>query len=103
MSPGEARGLLHYYVYYRVRPGVDLDDAQASVRAMQSALAARTGVAGRLMERLGDATTWMEIYEPVADPVAFEAALESEAAAFRLAELIEPGSARHVERFEECV
>ena len=93
---------IHYYVYYRVRADVSHEDAEATVRAMQAALERRSGVAGRLMERRDDAVTWMEIYEGVADPPAFEAALQIEAEAHRVAHIVEPGSARHVERFVEC-
>lgn len=93
---------IHYFVYYRIRADVDRDDAHANVRAMQVTLAARTKVSGRLMERRGDDATWMEIYESVADPAAFEAALAAETEVHRLADLIEPGSARHLERFVEC-
>lgn len=92
----------HYFIYYRIRAGVDAPDARAQVRAMQLALAGRTGVAGRLMERRDDGVTWMEIYEGIMDPAVFDEALDSETAAHQLADLIEPGSARHVERFVEC-
>jgi hypothetical protein len=101
MTSPEA-GRTHYFVYYRIRADVDRDDAHASIRAMQAALARRTGVAGRLMERRGDDATWMEIYESVSDPAGFEAALETETEAHRLGGLIEPGSARHIEHFIEC-
>ncbi|WP_332671889.1 DUF4936 family protein [Aromatoleum sp.] len=90
----------HYFIYYRVRS--DATRARAKVRAMQASLATRTGVAGHLMERCGDDATWMEIYESVADPAAFEAALGIEIEAHKLAALIEPGSTRHLERFVEC-
>lgn len=90
----------HYFIYYRVR--ADGVRARATVQAMQASLATRTGVAGRLLERCGDDATWMEIYESVADPAAFEAALGSEIEAHKLAALIEPGSTRHLERFVEC-
>lgn len=99
---GEASGCVHYYVYYRVRSDVGHEDAEATVRAMQAALERRTGIAGRLMERRDDAVTWMEVYEGVADPDAFEAALRIEANAHRLASIVEPGFARHTERFVEC-
>ncbi len=93
---------LSYYVYYRIRADIDRDDGHASVRAMQAALAARTGVSGRLMERRGDATTWMEIYEAVTDATAFEIALDIETQAHHLSDLVEPGAARHMEAFVEC-
>lgn len=102
MTPSENTGPVHYFVYYRVRADADHDDAHASIRAMQAALARRTGVSGRLMERRDDDATWMEIYESVADPAAFEAALRTETEAHRLEDFIEPGSARHEERFVEC-
>lgn len=91
-----------YYIYYRVRASAEREDAHATVRAMQAALAQRTGVQGRLLERCGEDVTWMEIYENVQDPVAFEIALQEQTAAQNLEALIEPGSARHMERFTEC-
>lgn len=91
-----------YYIYYRVRADAEREDAHATVRAMQAALAARTGVQGRLLERCGDDVTWMEIYETVADSAAFEAALRVETEAHQVTDLVEPGSARHLERFVEC-
>ncbi|NMG44246.1 DUF4936 family protein [Aromatoleum toluvorans] len=95
-------GCVHYYVYYRVRADAGHEDAEATVRAMQTTLERRTGVAGRLMERREDGVTWMEVYENVTDPGAFEAALRIEADAHRIADIVEPGFARHTERFVEC-
>jgi uncharacterized protein DUF4936 len=91
-----------YYIYYRVRAHAEREDAHATVRAMQAALAKRTGVQGRLLERCGEDVTWMEIYENVRDTVAFEIALQEEMTIQDLEALIEPGSARHMERFTEC-
>lgn len=92
----------HYYVYYRLRPETERDDARAAIRAMQLALHKKVGVAGRLMERLGDDATWMEVYEAVPDARRFEAALAEAERAHGLAALIEPGAARHIERFIDC-
>lgn len=92
----------HYFIYYRIKADLDVPPARARVRAMQAALAARIGVAGRLMERRDDGVTWMEIYEGITDPTAFDSALGVETAAHKLADLIEPGSARHAECFVEC-
>ncbi len=94
---------IHYYIYYRIRNAIDADDAQASVRAMQAALAKRTGVTGRLLRRAHDTMTWMEIYEGVTDPNAFEAALRAETESHRLDALVDTGGVRHIERFSECV
>ncbi|NMG31538.1 DUF4936 family protein [Aromatoleum evansii] len=99
---GDPVACVHYYVYYRVRADAEHEDAEATVRAMQAALERRTGVAGRLLERRDDAVTWMEVYEGVADPEAFEAALRIETDAHQVADLVEPGAARHTERFVEC-
>lgn len=101
MTPDNA-AKTHYYVYYRVRQDAEREDAHATVRSMQAALGRSTGVEGRLMERYGDDVTWMEVYESVVDSQAFEAALRVEAERHGLDELIEPGSARHLERFVEC-
>jgi hypothetical protein len=96
-------GTLSYFVYYRIRADADRDQALTRIRAMQASLHARTGVRGRLMMRHGDAATWMEVYEAVSDPTGFDAALQQEVAAANVLELIEPGSARHVEPFSACV
>ena len=90
-----------YYVYFRIRHEVDHDDARQRIRAMQLRITERTGVPSRLMSRLDDADTWMEVYEPVTDHLAFEAALQAEVDSAGFQSLIEPGSARHVERFTD--
>ncbi len=91
-----------YYIYFRIRADIDTDAAAAGIRAMQLALARTTGVEGRLLRRLHDAYTWMEVYEAVGDPGAFEHALDAAVAAHELGAMIEAGSARHMERFIEC-
>lgn len=91
--------LSHYYVYYRLRADIDHQDARRRVLAMQQTLAAHTGVIGTLMVRVDDDTTWMEVYAPVADAGAFEQALQQAVADAAIDALIEPGSARHIERF----
>tara|TARA_R110002049_G_scaffold157266_4_gene322302 strand:+ start:398 stop:697 length:300 start_codon:yes stop_codon:yes gene_type:complete len=90
---------LDYYIYYRVRePAV----ACERVRAMQTVIAARTGVHGRLMCRADDDETLMEVYPTVVDPDAFETALGETLAAHDIEALIAEGAGRHVERFR-CV
>lgn len=92
---------LSFYIYYRLRADLDGDIAHASVREMQAALEQATGIAGRLLQRADDASTWMEIYEGVTEHSAFLHALESEATAHQLADLLESGSVRHLECFME--
>lgn len=93
--------VLGLYIYYRLRADLDADIAHASVRAMQAALERATGIAGRLLQRADDASTWMEIYEGVPEGSAFMHALERETAAHQLADLIDSGSVRHLECFME--
>lgn len=90
---------LSYYVYFRIRADANHQEARRRIIAMQTALAAQTGASGTLMARRDDRTTWMEIYTPVTDAHAFEAALQQAVAGADIDALIEPGSARHIERF----
>jgi hypothetical protein len=93
---------LDYYIYYRLRAGLDEVAAHEVVRAMQAGLAARfAGLRPRLLQRTNDARTWMEIYPDVADAAAFEAALEEAVATRRLGRLLEDGAVRHLECFHE--
>jgi hypothetical protein len=84
------------YVYYRVE---DISAAIPRVHAMQTAVATRTGIRGRLMRRCDDNATLMEIYPGVADTMVFEALLAGEVAAHSLESLVPPWAARHTERF----
>lgn len=101
-APDLPEGPVQYFVYYRVRADLDVDDAHAGIRAMQSELERQTGVPGRLLTRLHEESTWMEIYSDVTDPPRFEAALQAAVAAAGLDAYIEDGAARHIERFVEC-
>ncbi len=84
------------YIYYRVD---DPAAALARVHAMQQALAERSGVRGRLMQRRDDAATLMEIYAGVTDCAVFESMLDAAVREHRLEDLIAAGAARHTERF----
>jgi Domain of unknown function (DUF4936) len=88
-----------FYVYYRVAP-LQQAATQTAVLQLFALMQAQTGVAGRLQCRLDDATTWMEIYEGVADAEAFNSALQRNAEACGLQTL--PGDAQRViERFTD--
>lgn len=102
MDNHHPEGTLSYYVYYRIRADADRDQALMCIRAMQTSLYERTGVHGHLMVRHGDMATWMEVYEPVSNPAEFDIALQQEVATSGVLELIEPGSARHIEPFSLC-
>ncbi len=60
----------HYYIYYRVKD--DDAETETQIRAMQTRLACRSGISGHLLKRRDDPSTWMEIYENVADSIHFE-------------------------------
>ena len=82
--------MTNYYIYYRVDPA-RLAGLRAAVDALFAAVERETGIRGRWMRRRDEATTYMEVYEGVADDQAFDALLEREAAKL--------GLARKVERF----
>jgi Domain of unknown function (DUF4936) len=86
------------FVYYRVAE-VSESAVRERVGAILADVRAATGVQGRLLRRRDDSTTWMEVYEPVADAEAFERTLEAALARHRFAALLAPGAARHTERF----
>ncbi len=90
--------LLNYYIYYRVAPS-EAARVRAVVDALQSALRQETGIDGRLLRRDDDPTTWMEIYEGVADAPRFEAALERLLAQHGFGACMAADSRRHTERF----
>lgn len=92
---------LHYFIYYRIRPGTAAHAASV-VAAMQAQLAADTGVVGRFLQRADGDATCMEIYQVTADSASFERALASRIAEMGITELLAPGQVRHVEKFTEC-
>ncbi len=87
-----------YYIYYRV-PAENAKRARAAVSALQRELSDLTGIAGRLLRRHDDETTWMEIYENVADPGRFEAELGELVERHGIAALLTSGSSRKQEVF----
>lgn len=72
-----------YYVYYRVAPD-RVEAVRHAVRTLFEAIERETGVRGAWMRRRDEATTFMEVYEGVADEQGFEAVLERESAALGL-------------------
>jgi hypothetical protein len=89
-------GTSHYYVWYRVAgdPGA----ARGAVAALLRDVRVATGVAGRVLVRRDDPTTWMEVYEDVADVGRFEDALAAGVARHGVAGFAQ-GGARHAEPF----
>ena len=72
-----------YYVYYRV-DAARVEAIRIAVRALFDAVERETGVRGSWMRRRDEATTFMEVYEDVADEPAFEAVLARESAGLGL-------------------
>ena len=81
---------MNYYVYYKADP-TRLTELRSAVEALFDAVEQACGVRGRWMRRRDDPTTYMEVYEGVADEAAFEALLERAGAAL--------GVQRRIERF----
>jgi hypothetical protein len=91
-------GPTHFYVWYTVTG--ELEAAVRTIGALFDALASRTGVGRRLLARRDDPSTWMEVYENVADARGFERAL-AELVRDLGADRIADAGKRHVERFAE--
>ena len=87
-----------YYVYYRVAQALE---ATALARELLAAMKQKTGIAGRLLRKRDDPATWMEIYEGVQDAPAFEHSLAECVEATQFTNVLQSGSARHLECFEE--
>lgn len=86
------------YIYYRIAASYAAD-ARVEVEGLIDALTRQFAVSGRLLRALDDATLWMEIYENVAEPLRFEAALNQSLAQTRFESWLSPGSMRRTERF----
>lgn len=87
-----------YYIYYRVDP--DKSQAcEAKVRELLSSLSHSTGINGRLLKKRGEATLWMEVYEPVEDEATFEWELADTANRLGIHQFLQPSTSRHTECF----
>lgn len=82
--------MTNYYVYYRVDPA-GAGSLRPEIEKLFDKVQKQSGVRGRWMHRRDDPSTYMEVYEGVADEPAFEALLAREAAGL--------GLERRVERF----
>ena len=89
---------LSYYIYYRVAQPAQ---AHTLVRDLQADMKSRTGIAGRLLRKRDDPTTWMEIYQGVEQPDAFEQCLAAAVQTINFAAVLETGGVRHMECFED--
>jgi hypothetical protein len=89
-----------FYVYYRVAP-----DAEAAARGRVMSLLERvrsqSGVHGRLLRKRGETQLWMEVYENVHDDARFESILGAGVRELALDKVLQHGSSRRVECFED--
>ncbi len=89
---------LTYCIYYRVsEPG----RARTLARRVLAAVESGTGIAGRLLHRRDDPSTWMEIYEGVADADAFERCLGAIVQTADFNTILAGDGLRHLECFED--
>lgn len=86
---------VHYFVWYRI--GDDAAAVRAAVNAVLHDVSLACAVTGRVYVRRDDPSTWMEVWDAVADPVAFENALGRAIARHGLDALL--SGERHVECF----
>ena len=82
--------MTNFYVYYRV-DAARVPSLRADIESLLEKIQKQSGIRGRWMRRRDDPSTYMEVYEGVADDIAFESLLEREAAGLALE--------RRVERF----
>jgi hypothetical protein len=89
---------IHYYIYYRVA-GAHTASARQAIAAVMALLEQRVGVAGKLLCRQDEPLLWMEVYDGVCNPAAFETELTELLAERGFSSFLAPDSARKIERF----
>ena len=91
---------VHFYVYYRIAASQSARARAAAVATVIGAMRRQFAVSGRTLRGRDDGALWMEVYEDVADPLGFEAALAASIAGTDfLRRALAPGSSRRIERF----
>ena len=75
--------MTNYYIYYRVDPA-RAGTIRAEIEKLLEKILKESGVRGRWMRRRDDPSTYMEVYEGVADDAQFAALLAREAAGLGL-------------------
>lgn len=89
-----------YYIYYRV-DAAQTEACTDAVRKLLAMVQQHTGIRGRVLTKRNEPLLWMEIYEEVTDEAKFEWELAEAVAASGINNLLQAGSARHVECFTE--
>lgn len=75
--------MTNYYVYYRVDPA-RVPSLRLEIDQLFETMHRQSGVRGRWLQRCEDPSTYMEVYEGVADEPAFEALLARESSTLDL-------------------
>ncbi len=89
--------MFNVYVYYRLDPR-HADDAEKPIRALMARLACQCTVSTQLLKKRGEPRLWMEAYEGVLDPDAFERELTRGVDEYDVGIFIE--GKRHLECFQ---
>jgi hypothetical protein len=89
-----------FYVYYRVADGSQAL-ALERVGLLQRRVCREVGSGGRLLKKRGEPDLWMEVYDRVPDPAAFEVILDEAARDAAFDEVLSSGWSRRVECFED--
>lgn len=84
------------YIYYKVAQAAA---AKAAVDKIFAQIRQQCGIIPALLQRADDPTTWMEVYEGIADLAGFTAALEAAEAASGIQGCLVTGAKRIRERF----
>lgn len=77
--------------------------ARRTVMALFADIRTSTGISGHLARRMDDPLTWMEIYEPLPDALAFRQMLEARAQRYLMDQMLMAGSKRKTEIFVQDV
>ena len=89
-----------YYIYYRVDP-TQVTALKRRIGQLLDSVKNNSGVAGRLLKKRGEPNLWMEVYENITEIAAFERELADAVGKFKATELLQSGTGRHVECFED--
>lgn len=86
------------YIYYSIDPAKNKETEKA-VTQLFAQVKTKSGVQGRLLCRMEDATTWLEVYGPVKNADSLLEVIEEAAFDQGFKQLLVKGTARHAERF----
>ncbi|MGC3965705.1 MAG: DUF4936 family protein [Rhodocyclaceae bacterium] len=86
------------YIYYCVAPE-KTREARSAVLSMLEAVKSASGVQGRLLCRMEDCNTWMEVYDPVDNAGRLLDTIDQAVRDAGVMDYLLPGTRRHTEQF----